>query len=70
MAARRSVTFALRHPGARLDTIMREQFNAHLLEALRRARAEGWDADPAPGDATFDAETERADAPTDLRAEK
>ncbi|QDG52142.1 hypothetical protein FIV42_15740 [Persicimonas caeni] len=37
----------------RLTQILREQSNAHLLEALRRAKVRGWQAEPVQGDATF-----------------
>ncbi len=40
----------------RLTTILQEQSNAHLLEALRRAKVRGWQAKPVVGDATFDQE--------------
>ncbi len=43
----------------RLTTILQEQSNAHLLEALRRAKVRGWQAKPVLGDATFDQEVSK-----------
>lgn len=40
----------------RLTKILQQQSNAHLLEALRRAKVRGWRAEPVVGDATFDQE--------------
>ncbi len=43
----------------RLTEILQEQSNAHLLEALRRAKVRGWQAEPVLGDATFEQEVSK-----------
>ena len=44
-----------------LTRILRNQSNAHLLEALRRAKVLGWNADSPQGDITFEQEVPAPD---------
>lgn len=45
----------------RLDELLQNHSPAHLLETLRRAKIQGWDADPFPGDLTFEDEEGRGE---------